>query len=183
MKKVLFVCMGMFVLASCADLQREQYVKQVEQLQEKLQGLEKTLPDSRLNDISTIKVNTIQAELRIKQNLHLDTIDMALAKKLDAYKLMRRSIKPMMQQFMQVRNGIKEEKGVLKRLNQDIQAGRGERQRYSEYIRYERQKVKQLSQLSTDYLRAKEKFFADYARLYPPIEAFSRTLLTKKQRS
>jgi hypothetical protein len=61
MKKVLFVCMGMFVLVSCADLQREQYVKQVEQLQEKLQGLEKTLPDSRLNDISTIKVNTIQA--------------------------------------------------------------------------------------------------------------------------
>ena len=87
-----------------------------------------------------------------------------------------------MQQFMQVRDGIKEEKDVLKHLDQDIQAGRGERQRYSEYIRYERQKVKQLFQLSADYLRAKEKFFSEYARLYPSVEAFSQTLL-KKQRS
>jgi hypothetical protein len=95
---------------------------------------------------------------------------------------MRKSIKPMMQQYMQVRNGIKEEKRVLKRLRQDIQDGRGERQRYAAYIRFERQKVKQLGQLSTDYLRSKEKFFSEYARLYPSVEAFSQTLL-KKQRS
>jgi hypothetical protein len=183
MKKWFFVFLGTLLLSSCADLQREQYLKQVLRLQKKAQLLESNLPDSRLKDISTIKVNTIQTELRIKQNLQLDTIDMALAKKLDAYKLMRKSIKPMMQQYMQVRNGIKEEKGILKQLSQDIQNGRGERKQYAAYIRFERQKVKQLSQLSADYLRAKEKFFSEYARLYPSVEAFSQTLLKKKQRN
>ncbi len=182
MKKWFFVVLGMLFISSCADLQREQFLSQIAQLNRKLAQIESNLVDKRLIDIATIKNNTIQTELRIKQNLQLDTIDMVLAKKLDAYKLMRKSIKPMMQQYIQVRNGIKEEKRVLKRLRQDIQDGRGERQRYAAYIRFERQKVKQLGQLSTDYLRSKEKFFSEYARLYPSVEAFSQTLL-KKQRS
>lgn len=183
MKKWFFVFVGMLMLWSCADLQREQHLEKIAQLQKKLRALENTLPDQRLNDISTIKVNTMQTELRIKQNLHLDTIDVELAKKLDAYKLMRKSIKPMMQQLMKVRDGIKEEKEVLKHLKQDIQDGRGARQRYAEYIRFERQKVQQLSQLNADCLRAKEKFFSEYQRLYPSVEAFSQTLLQKKQRN
>jgi hypothetical protein len=183
MKKWFFIFFGILLFTSCADLQRETYIKQIVALQEKLLEIENTLPDSRLTDISSIKVKTMQTELRIKQNLQLDTIDMELAKKLDAYKLMRKSIKPMMQQFMKVRDGIKEEKAVLKRLHQDIQDGRGERQRYTSYIRFERQKVKQLSELSADYLRAKATFFSEYARLYPSVEAFSQTLLLKKQRN
>jgi hypothetical protein len=134
-----------------------------------------------MNDVSAIKLKTMQTELRIKQNLYLDTIDMALAKKLDAYKVMRRSIKPMLQQYLKVREGIKEEKRVLKQLRKDIKEGRGERNRYAEYIRFERQKVQQLSTLTTEYLRTKEQFFEDYASMYPPIEAFSYTLLQKKQ--
>jgi hypothetical protein len=183
MIKWFFVFFGFLFFTACADLQREQHLGQIAQLHRKLDRIESTLPDKRLNEISAIKNNTMQTELRIKQNLHLDTIDIALAKRLDAYKLMRKSIKPMMQQYMQVREAINEEQVVLKRLKQDIQDGRGERQRYASYIRFERQKVKQISQLSADYLRAKEKFFADYARLYPSVEAFSRSLLQKKQRS
>ena len=69
----------------------------------------------------------------------------------------------------------------MKQLRKDINEGRGERNRYAEYIRFERQKVSQLSSLTTEFLRTKEQFFKDYALLYPPIEAFSRTLLQKKQ--
>jgi hypothetical protein len=94
---------------------------------------------------------------------------------------MRRSIKPMLQQYLKVREGIKEEKRVLKQLRKDIKEGRGERNRYAEYIRFERQKVQQLSTLTTEYLRTKEQFFEDYASMYSPIEAFSYTLLQKKQ--
>lgn len=181
MKKWFFVLFGILLFTSCADLQRETYLKKIVALQEKLLEIENTLSDSRLSDISSIKVKTMQTELRIKQNLHLDTIDLELAKKLDAYKLMRKSIKPMMQQLMKVRDGIKEEKEVLKHLKQDIQDGRGARQSYAEYVRFERQKVQQLSELNADYLRAMDKFFLEYQRLYPSVEAFSHTLLHKKK--
>jgi Mg2+ and Co2+ transporter CorA len=181
MKKfILLSFVGVFTFA-CVDFNRDYLLQKVSKIDQQLLEIEGKLKDERLNDVSTIKLNIMQTELRIKQNLHLDTIDIALAKKLDAYKGMRRSIKPMLQQYLKVREGINEEKRVLKQLRKDIKEGRGERNRYPEYIRFERQKVRQLSSLTTEYLRTKELFFKDYARLYPPIEAFSRALLQKKQ--
>lgn len=181
MKKFILLSFVGVLTFACVDFNRDQLLHKVAKLDQQLVDLEGKLQDERMNDVATIKLNTMQTELRIKQNLHLDTIDMALAKKLDAYKVMRRSIKPMLQQYLKVREGIKEEKRVLKQLSKDIKEGRGERNRYAEYIRFERRKVRQLSSLTTEYLRLKEQFFKDYARLYPPIEAFSRTLLQKKQ--
>ena len=181
MKKIILLSIiGVFTFA-CVDFNRDHLLQKVAKMDQQLLEIEGKLKDERLNEVSAIKLKTMQTELRIKQNLHLDTIDIALAKKLDAYKVMRRSIKPMLQQYLKVREGIKEEKRVLKQLRKDIKEGRGERNRYVEYIRFERQKVRQLSSLTTDYLRTKEQFFKDYARLYPPIEAFSYSLLQKKQ--
>ena len=177
---ILLLVVGLLTFA-CVDFNRDQLLQKVSKMDQHLLVLEDKLKDERMNDVATIKLNTMQTELRVKQNLHLDTINMELAKKLDAYKVMRRSIKPMLQQYLKVREGIKEEKRVLKQLTKDIKEGRGERNRYAEYVRFERQKVSQLSSLTTEYLRSKEQFFKDYARLYPPIEAFSRTLLQKNQ--
>jgi len=181
MKKLFFLFTGLSLLLSCADMQRDQFLKQLNKLDKQLLQIESKLEEEQIKDISSIKSKTMQTELRIKQNLHLDTINMALAKQLDAYKVMRRSVKPLMQQYMKARNGVQEEKKVLKQLKRDIQEGRGERHRYAEYIRFERQKVKQLNLLCDDFLRQKDKFFEDYARLYPPVEAFSQTLLHKNQ--
>lgn len=177
---ILLSFVGVLAFA-CIDFNRDHLLQKVAKMDQQLLDLEGKLKDERMQDVSVIKLKTMQTELRIKQNLHLDTIDMALAKKLDAYKVMRRSIKPMLQQYLKVREGIKEERRVLKQLRKDIKEGRGERNRYPEYIRFERQKVRQLSALTTEYLRTKDQFFNDYARLYPPIEAFSRSLLQKKQ--
>jgi hypothetical protein len=181
MKKFILLLFVSVLTFACVDFKRDQLLRKVAKMDRNLLVLVGKLKDDRMNDIASIKLNTIQTELRVKQNLHLDTIDMELAKKLDAYKVMRRSIKPMLQQYLKVKEGIKEEKRVLKQLRKDINEGRGERNRYAEYIRFERQKVSQLSSLTTEFLRAKEQFFKDYALLYPPIEAFSRTLLQKKQ--
>ena len=181
MKKFILLLVLGLLCFSCVDFNRDQLLQKVAKMDQQLLVLEGKLQDDRMKDVSTIKLNTIQTELLVKQNLHLDTINMELAKKLDAYKLMRRSIKPLLQQYLKVREGIKEEKRVLKQLTKDIKEGRGARNRYAEYIRFERQKVSQLKALTTEYLRSKEKFFKDYARLYPPIEAFSLQLLQKNQ--
>lgn len=180
MKNLFFLSLLSVLLTSCVDLKKEQLVKNVSRLNTKLEQIAARSKDSRMDSISNIKINTIQTELRIKQNLHLDTINISLAKQLDAYKVMRKSIKPLMQQYLQLRTVIKEEKQVLKRLAKDIQEGRGERHRYAEYVRFERQKVNQIVELSREFQRSKMVFFQDYQRLYPPVEAFSYSLLQKK---
>lgn len=179
MKKSIFLVLMAVIFSACADLRKDQLFQKIEALNQKLEKLEGELKDTRLNDVATIKNNTMQTELRIKQNLHLDTVNMELAKKLDAYKLMRKSIKPVMQQLVKIRQGISEEKEVLQQLKNDIQDGRGKRDRYEEYIKFEAQKVAQLDALTKDFIRAKNKFFTDYKRLYPPVTAFADSLLKK----
>jgi hypothetical protein len=182
MKKLLFVFAVLGLLVSCSDLEKEQQIKRVQQAQKKLDQLTKKLEDKRIQDISTFKVKTMQTELKIKQNLYLDTINLELARQLDAFKVMRRSIKPLMKQYQKIKTGIREEKAVLKLLSQDIEQGRGERQRYNEFIQFERNKVEQLAALTTDFERAKMQFFNDYKRLYPPVNALANQLVEKASR-
>ena len=179
MKKSIFLFLLTIVFSACADLRKDHLFGEIKTLNQKLEKLEGELKDTRLNDVATIKNNTMQTELRIKQNLHLDTVNMELAKKLDAYKLMRKSIKPVMQQLVKIRQGISEEKEVLQQLKKDINDGRGQRDRYEEYIKFEAQKVAQLEALTKDFTSAKNKFFTDYKRLYPPVAAFADSLLKK----
>ena len=182
MKTILFIALIVFGFISCADFNRDELLSQVDKQQQQLERLNQQLERHVIKDVATLKNDAMQAELRIKQNLHLDTINMELARQLEEFKLMRKSINPLMKQYLKAKNGIKEEMAVLKNLSRDIEEGRGERQRYNEYIRFEKQKVKQLSALTTDFINARAKLIADYDRLYPPIEAFSYTLLQKRRK-
>lgn len=179
MKQLLVISLLSLSLFSCADFNRDQLLHQVAKEQKKLSQLNAQLAANVISDVATLKNNTMQTELRIKQNLHLDTINLELAKQLEEFKLMRKSLKPLMKQYLKARKGIDEEKKVLNNLKRDVQDGRGERQRYAEYIRFEKQKVQQLQELTNDYLRSRAQFYQDYHRLFPPVEAFSRTLIQK----
>jgi hypothetical protein len=182
MKTILFISLIGFTLFSCADFDRDKLLQRVDKQQKQLNGLNMQLEKYVMKDVASLKNDALQTELRIKQNLHLDTINMELARQLEEFKLMRKSISPLMKQYLKAKNGIKEEEAVLKNLSRDIQEGRGERQRYEEYIQFEKQKVSQLSALTKDYLKARSKFIADHKRLYPPIEAFSYTLIQKRRK-
>jgi hypothetical protein len=182
MKKLLMLFLAVSVLSACADLNKELQLKHIEQEQKRLDLLSEKIKDKRMDDVSAFKINTMQTELKIKQNLYLDTINMELAKQLDAYKVMRRSIKPILKQYRQLKSGIQEERQVLKQLYQDVEQGRGERHRFDEFIKFEHNKVEQLAALSTDYLRAKAQLFDDYYRFYPSVNALANQLVAKAER-
>lgn len=182
MKNLLVLFPIFTMLLSCSDLEKEQQLKEIRREQKTLDLLGKKLDDPRLQQVSAFKVNTMQTELKIKQNLYLDTINLELAQQLDAFKVMRRSIKPLMKQYQKIKKGLTEEKAVLKLLYQDIEHGRGARQRYNEFIQFEHNKVQQLNALTKDFERQKTQFFEDYKRLYPPVNALANQLVEKAAR-
>lgn len=179
MQKGLIILFLSIVVFSCADLKRRELLNQVEKYQNELNEMGNHLDSLSINDVSEIKNNTLQTELHIKQNLKLDTINLVIAQQLEAFKLMRKSITPLMKQYSKAKKGIAEEKQVLKNLHRDIEEGRGERHRYNEYLDFEKQKLNQLKGLTTDYFTARTKFFNDYKLLSPPIEALALELMKK----
>lgn len=181
MKTFLFIVLTAFCLFSCADFNRDQLLSQVDKLEKRREQLQVQLEMHTFKDVAYYKNNMMQTELRIKQNLYLDTINLELAQQLESFKLMRKSINPLMKQYLKAKSGVKEEFIVLKNLRRDIEEGRGERHRYNEYIRFEKQKMKQLEALSKDYLHSRTKFLTDYKHSYPAIHAFSLTLKQKQR--
>ncbi|MFM6965399.1 MAG: hypothetical protein ACKOWM_07475, partial [Sphingomonadales bacterium] len=113
MKTILFIALIALGFYSCADFNRDQLLNHVDKQQQQLEQLSLQLEKHVMKDVATLKNDAMQTELRIKQNLHLDTINMELARQLEEFKLMRKSINPLMKQYLKAKNGIKEEMAVL----------------------------------------------------------------------
>jgi hypothetical protein len=133
----------LFTLFSCSDFQKKDQLEKIQRSQRNLSDIEKELKINKIDTISKIKLTTNEVELRIKNNLVLDTINLVLGKKMDDYKRMRKSFEPLGRSYSQLMTGISEERMTLNNLVADIQNGEGERNKYDTYIVYENNKIKQ----------------------------------------
>lgn len=168
-------------LFSCTDLKKGEQLDAIKQMEVSLDSIQKVLLENEIDTLAALSVATNTVELRIKNNYYSDTINMELGKKLDAYKLMRRTLGPLGKSFWNIKNGIIEEKSILEKLKSDIHNGDGDRTKYEEYVQFEQNKVNQLRKLLNDYLEQKDKTMKTFNELHPELDAFSRSLLNKKK--
>jgi chromosome segregation ATPase len=146
-------------------------------LEQRLSGLEKTRVKNEIDTLTALKIATNAVELRIKTYLVLDTINMVLGKKMDAYKIMRRNLKPLGKQNSQLKNAIREEQKTLKALKTDIESGSGSRDKYESYILFEKNKINQIEVLVKEYLRLKKEIVKTYRELHSELNQLSLDLL------
>jgi hypothetical protein len=153
----------------------------IDQLSKTVDSLQEIIVKSEIDSIGYRKIATQDVELRIKQNFYSDTLNLELGKKMDAYKVMRRKFGPLSRTHKTLETGAAEELIVLNQLKNDIKSGSGERNKYSEYIQFEKNKVLQLSTLLEDYIKEKAKTIETYNRLHPELLAFSFSLIKNKK--
>jgi hypothetical protein len=106
---------------------------------------------------------------------------MALGKKMDAYKVMRRSLGPLGRSFVTIKNGVNAERTALANLKKDIENGDGDRQKYSEYVDFEQGKVYQLRKLLTEYVKEKDKTMKTFNELHQELYDFSMEWYNKNK--
>jgi hypothetical protein len=92
---------------------------------------------------------------------------------------MRRAFGPLGSQFQKSKKSLREERETLKKLRTDIENGSGEREKYSDYISFEKEKIKKISILIDDYVKQKNKNMNTFHSLHPELNEFSLSLLTK----
>lgn len=182
MKYFLFI-LSIIALSSCSDLNKGKQLESIDKMNVSLDSIQTVLFQHEIDTIAALGVAANTLELRIKNNYYADTIDMALGKKMDAYKVMRRTFGPMGRSFSVIKNGVLSEKEVLKNLKSDIENGYGERKKYDEHIQFEEGKVDQLRSLLKEYVTEKEKTMKTFFELHDELNTFSLELLKKKQQS
>lgn len=175
---IFLLSLSMFIV-SCSDLKKDEQLKRISKLENGLALIEKNRLKNEIDTLTELKIATNAVEIRIKNYLVLDTIDLVLGKKMDAYKIMRRSLKPLGKQNIQLKQAIREEQKSLKDLKTDVENGSGSRDKYESYILFEKNKINQLQTLLDEYLRKKQETLSTYRKLHPELNQLSLDLVRK----
>lgn len=171
--------LGALFLTSCMDLETSTRLERIEAMERTIDSVEVVFKEHKLDSMSVLSIRAYDVENRIKKNYIADTIDMELARKMDAFKVMRRSFNPMGKAMSSIPTSIIEEREKLAQLKTDIENGDGKREKYDEYLIYEESKVGQLRTLLKDYVDTKTTALKTYDELYVELNDFSKSLLKK----
>lgn len=174
---VAFVAGCALLLTSCMDLETSNQLEKIAAMNKTLDSIETVFNENKFDSLSAISLSAYTVENRIKNHYHSDTINMAFGQKMDAFKVMRRSLSPCGKSMSLIPPTIADERKKLKELQTDIENGNGEREKYDEYVKFEEVKVAQLRSVLSDYVETKNTAEKTYADLYDELNAFSLSLL------
>lgn len=177
MKQVTFFVIIIFLLFSCADLRKEKQLASISTIEKGLDSLENIMKKEKIDSLADMRLASEGVEFRIRNNYKLDTINLEFGKKMDAYKRMRRAIPKLIGNKVKVEKGIIELRKTLKNLKLDIENGSGKRDKYDDYIKFERNKFNQLCILYKESQDAQKKIIETYSSLHPELYRFSMSLI------
>ncbi len=168
------------LFTSCSDLNKKDQLTKIDEMNESLDSITTVLLENKIDTIAQLMFAASQVEQRIKTNYVSDTINMELAKKMNAFKVSRKRLRPLGKSYNEINHGVNEEKEALRLLRSDIENGSGERNKYDDYVMFEASKVHQLRMLLKDYVSSKSKTMRELHKLYPEMNEFSLSLVNKK---
>jgi hypothetical protein len=168
-----------FTLIACQDLKRDKQISEITKLEERVEKVQIENDKKFDRNIGKIIASVMDVEFRIRRNYFSDTIDNALADKVNKYKMIRKNLRPVGKMFGQLQKGTEEELKTLKSLKTDIQNGAGDESKYDENIKFETDKVIQLESILKDMLDNQKVCLDNYALLHNELYAFSFELVKK----
>ncbi len=171
------------LFVACQDLKQKKQLDKIIQLEQKIDAITVKAAKNYNDSIGRVIASVMDVEFRIRRNYFSDTIDNALAMKVNEYKMIRKKLKPLGKVQSQLRDGCKEEKEELKKLKTDIQNNTGDASKYDEYIKFEADKVEKLNALLEDFVTGQDKCLESYHRLHNELNAFSFELVAKNKRN
>ena len=172
MKKfIAFVLLGLLV-ASCHDAQKESYLAEVEQMNNSLDSIEEVFESNKIDTINLFMNHIEYTLIQVKNNFVADTVDAEFAKVMDRYKSIKKGLPKNNRNAEKISKSIIEERTALEKLEHDIENAAGEREKYPEYISFERNKVVQIRELMKSWKDVQDNHLEAFDRLDPIVQNF-----------
>lgn len=179
--KYLIFFFTVVLFSSCTDLDKGKQLDSISKMEKTLDSIQTVLNENKIDTLVGLKTAAGSVEIRIKNYYYSDTINLEFGKKMDSYKLMRRSLGPLGKSFSVIKNGVIAERTSLLNLKKDIENGDGLRKKYDEYILFEQGKVDQLKLLLSEYIKEKNKTMKTFNELHQELYDFSMMLYQKNK--
>ena len=171
---VVFSC-----LFSCSDIEKDRQVKKINVLTNSVEKLKIALTQYKISNVPEKKLAVYTVIKRIKSYYFTDTIDYQFAKKMNSYKVVKKSLNNLDGDYEKIRIALREEKIALRKLKSDVINGFGQREKYDEYISFEKNKTKKIKSLLDEYIYKKKEFTIAFDSLHPLLNDYSMRLEEK----
>ena len=166
-------------LFSCSDIEKDRQVKKINVLTKSVEKLKIALTQYKISNVPEKKIAVYTVIKRIKSYYFTDTIDYQFAKKMNSYKVVKTSLKNLDGDYEKIRIALREEKIALRKLKSDVINGFGQREKYDEYISFEKNKTKKIKSLLDEYIYKKKEFTIAFDSLHPLLNDYSMRLEEK----
>ena len=166
-------------LFSCSDIEKDRQVKKINVLTNSVEKLKIALTQYKISNVPEKKLAVYTVIKRIKSYYFTDTIDYQFAKKMNSYKVVKTSLKNLDGDYEKIRIALREEKIALRKLKSDVINGFGQREKYDEYISFEKNKTKKIKSLLDEYIYKKKEFTIAFDSLHPILNDYSMRLEEK----
>lgn len=179
--KILFaLVLTSIVLFSCQDLKKDAQLKKITALKESVTTIQTDFNKNKVDTLNRVISSVFDVEFRIRRNYKSDTINTELGKKVNAYKMIRKRLKPIAGNYIKLEKGTKEELEALTKLEKDIQNNSGDKAKYDEYITFEEDKVEQLKMVLSETIENQNNCLKTFKELHKELNDFSWSLVNKK---
>lgn len=166
----------------CKDQEKSSYLEEIEIMSAKIDSLENVSKNQNADSIPTI-VNTIGITIdRVKKNYIADTIDLELAALMNRYKDAKKSLSSNTGNLSKARGAIPEVKEKIEHLKHDIENGVGEREKYEEYINFEKDKIQEIESILDYYIKTNKKYLEQYRNAHPKVKSFADSLASQYEK-
>ena len=174
MKKSLAGLFAVLLLVSCHDVKKQKQLDEVRSMISALDSTAVAWENAQSDSVAAILADVTTVEENIRRNYSsADTITLEFGQKLEAYKQIRTGLTAFNEANAKVLPEVAKERSALEALQRDIQAGAGDRSAYDEYIRFEKNKVRQLNVLLHIRMETKTKCVNSYRELQEEVRTFS----------
>jgi hypothetical protein len=179
MKYALLLLLSVFIISSCSDIDKTNRLSKIDKMNHGLDSISVQLKKEKIDTLSEMQLASEGVEYRIRANFVADTIDLELGKKMDSYKRMRRAIPKLKSNIVKLEKGIVELRKSLLLLQKDIENNSGAREKYDDYIKFEKSKFDQIIILFKEYQKNQKKIMDTYSALHVELFNFSMQLIAK----
>lgn len=168
--RVFISVISVFLLASCADLNRPKQLERIDAMLTSIDSLSGVCGTFATDSLLEKQNKVLQLNEILSERFVGDTIDIDLAVKLDEFAAMRDDLNYLLKELPTVEKSLSEVRVSLSTLRKDIDAGNGKRDKYDAFITREKKKVQSVTKASTELTNLKNKSVSIYVELFDDLQ-------------
>lgn len=164
MKRNFLVILSLLFLVACSDLKKGEQLKKVQELQTSLDSIKNSWNEADIKTIDSISAichTTIDSISLLYDDRY---VPMSLAIKLDQFKQCNQGMDELKRVHAFFPTLLVDKMQALEKLKKDIQEGKGRREKYDEYLDFEKNELITIDKQYKRYLFTKKKSFDNYSK-------------------